>query len=387
MHKNNNQMFYLENINKNVLLLIGLLVTILLFWNPAQVFGAYDDVTLTTDTVISVGGVDIDVSGSSAVMASITVNANNFSVVMNDGSTITVSSSDLYDIAVSPGHLVTSETCSSSEFKTTVTSTATQTVTFTATTDLCSGSVSGGGGGGSGSLKPKTKLIPESSPQEVPTEETVTKPAPVSTFLPLTRTLQQGDQNFEVLRLQQFLNSDPETKIAMSGVGSIGQETDYYGSLTVVAVQKFQTKHGIVSSGTSNTTGYGRIGPRTLIKINEVFGNQTDTTIDGGTTPASPSVQLSTQIPSGSFGRALENGDSGDDVKRLQQLLNSDPDTAVASVGIGSVGNETDYFGSLTEQAVQKFQMKHSVVSSPSDLGYGYVGPKTRAKLQEVFGS
>jgi peptidoglycan hydrolase-like protein with peptidoglycan-binding domain len=76
---------------------------------------------------------------------------------------------------------------------------------------------------------------------------------------------------------------------------------------------------------------------------------------------------------------------SSPDVKRLQQLLNSDPDTRVAVNGVGSPGNETNYFGALTEVAVQKFQLKYGVVASPNDPGYGYVGPKTGAKLAEVF--
>ena len=76
---------------------------------------------------------------------------------------------------------------------------------------------------------------------------------------------------------------------------------------------------------------------------------------------------------------------SGSDVKRLQQLLNSDSDTKIAESGIGSFGNETEYFGSLTEKAVQKFQTKYNIAKS-GDSGYGYVGPKTRAKLNEVFG-
>ena len=50
-----------------------------------------------------------------------------------------------------------------------------------------------------------------------------------------------------------------------------------------------------------------------------------------------------------------------------------------------SFGNETEYFGSLTEKAVQKFQTKYNIAKS-GDSGYGYVGPKTRAKLNEVFG-
>lgn len=87
------------------------------------------------------------------------------------------------------------------------------------------------------------------------------------------------------------------------------------------------------------------------------------------------------------FTGGLGKGVSNADIKRLQQLLNTDPDTRLAASGVGSPGEETDYFGSLTERAVEKFQMKHGVVSSSADPGYGYVGPKTRAKLKEVFGS
>ncbi|HEY4497275.1 MAG TPA: peptidoglycan-binding domain-containing protein, partial [Candidatus Paceibacterota bacterium] len=50
-----------------------------------------------------------------------------------------------------------------------------------------------------------------------------------------------------------------------------------------------------------------------------------------------------------------------------------------------SPGIETTTFGPATQKAVRKFQEKHGL-AQPGDPGYGYVGPKTRAKLQEVFG-
>ncbi|MBI4692171.1 MAG: peptidoglycan-binding protein [Candidatus Terrybacteria bacterium] len=64
--------------------------------------------------------------------------------------------------------------------------------------------------------------------------------------------------------------------------------------------------------------------------------------------------------------------------------VNKDHDTQIASSGAGSPGNETNYFGSLTEKAVQKFQTKYNI-TTPDDSAYGYMGPKTRAKLGEVF--
>lgn len=77
--------------------------------------------------------------------------------------------------------------------------------------------------------------------------------------------------------------------------------------------------------------------------------------------------------------RGLGLGSEGEDVKALQQALASMSDVYPG-------GKVTGYYGSLTQAAVAKFQLKYGLVSSASDAGYGYVGPKTRAKLQEVFG-
>ncbi|MDX9893703.1 MAG: peptidoglycan-binding protein [Patescibacteria group bacterium] len=82
------------------------------------------------------------------------------------------------------------------------------------------------------------------------------------------------------------------------------------------------------------------------------------------------------------FTHNLSQGDTDSEVKVLQQLLNELGFT-VAESGVGSVGNETEYFGSLTKQAVQRFQCKKGIACSGSEFttGYGLVGPKTRAAL------
>ncbi len=87
------------------------------------------------------------------------------------------------------------------------------------------------------------------------------------------------------------------------------------------------------------------------------------------------------------FLQNLSLGSSGTDVIALQELLNQDPATRVASAGPGSPGNETGYFGPLTQTAVIRFQDKYaSAVLTPAGLarGNGYVGSYTRAQLDRL---
>lgn len=70
----------------------------------------------------------------------------------------------------------------------------------------------------------------------------------------ITQTLDVGDRNSSVTSLQQYLSTN-------STYYPSGLVTGYFGQLTKAGVERFQTAHGIVSSGTPATTGYGRVGP------------------------------------------------------------------------------------------------------------------------------
>ena len=78
------------------------------------------------------------------------------------------------------------------------------------------------------------------------------------------RILFLGARGEDVRRLQQFLAQFPD-------LYPEGLLTGYFGPFTESAVKKFQEKYGIVSSGASDTTGYGRIGPKTKSKLNELL--------------------------------------------------------------------------------------------------------------------
>lgn len=94
-----------------------------------------------------------------------------------------------------------------------------------------------------------------------------------------------------------------------------------------------------------------------------------------------PIVPLTPPAPV--FIRDLLEGMSGPDVILLQKILNADPDTRIAVQGAGFPGHESDYFGGLTKKAVQKFQTKYGIIVSTSPA-YGRVGPRTRAKLEQL---
>ena len=81
-------------------------------------------------------------------------------------------------------------------------------------------------------------------------------------------------------------------------------------------------------------------------------------------------------MPHYTFTRALQRGSDNADVAALQRYLALDP-------SIYPLGLVTGYFGAATQQAVELFQIKYGITIAGGP-GYGLVGPKTRAELNEL---
>ncbi len=78
------------------------------------------------------------------------------------------------------------------------------------------------------------------------------------------------------------------------------------------------------------------------------------------------------------FEKDLSREDRGPDVKRLQTLLAQDK-------SVYPEGLITGIYGEKTVLAVIRFQLKYKVIAQAASAGAGKCGPKTRAKLKEVF--
>ncbi|MFH1978786.1 MAG: hypothetical protein ABII97_00110 [Patescibacteria group bacterium] len=77
----------------------------------------------------------------------------------------------------------------------------------------------------------------------------------------------------------------------------------------------------------------------------------------------------------------LSDAETGGEVSKLQRLLAVNP--------VVYSGEITGFYGNATKTAVEKWQCIHNVICSsynPEDVGYGYFGPRTRAKLYEECG-
>jgi peptidoglycan hydrolase-like protein with peptidoglycan-binding domain len=143
------------------------------------------------------------------------------------------------------------------------------------------------------------------------------------------RELKLGSVGEDVRQLQSYLNNSGFA-VAISGPGTSGNETTFFGSLTKIALTNFQTANGLTATGSFDFATKGFLG------CGETVDNASE------------------------FGRDLQFGMQGDDVLKLQQYLNNQG-FKIADSGAGSPGHETNYFGRLTQEAVKRLQSARGV--------------------------
>lgn len=162
--------------------------------------------------------------------------------------------------------------------------------------------------------------------------------------------LKMGSSGADVMALQQFLNSDPATQIAASGVGSPGSETSYFGGLTKAAVIKFQNKYSadvLVPNGL--TVGTGNFFTSSRAKANMLCTGSTTTTppatgtgvaVNGGTQPSNAlAPEGASRVPFTRF--SLTAGADGDVVVNSIQVQRTGLGSDAAFQGVILVDEAT----------------------------------------------
>ncbi|MSR70540.1 peptidoglycan-binding protein [Candidatus Kaiserbacteria bacterium] len=272
---------------------------------PSLAFAAFNSVSLSA--TLSVNGITINVSGSAAVVESITVNGSDFSFTMKSGSQIYLIAPNKNVLSPSTAGFVTVDSCDSNGAMLKFTATGDQTVTVTPSSSTCgvgslatvaatgsgssgNGPVSSGGGGGGGGGAVVLPSTPITTPASTPAPATPISgltAGQVEAILSLlssfdadaatlanvravlygqpssggslvsafARNLEVGMTGDDVKALQVYLNTHGYA-VASSGAGSPGNETNKFGGATKAALIKFQKAKAI-------TPAVGYFGPKT----------------------------------------------------------------------------------------------------------------------------
>ncbi len=176
---------------------------------------------------------------------------------------------------------------------------------------------------------------------------------------------------------------------AIDAAGNVQNTSD--GTFTTSASAGVSVTDPNASPAPAPGSQTGVSGPSmSASELQAIFGNRAQP-IPNAPVLGVPALNQPIWLPGGavSSGLVISNirsfGATSADIRTIQRLLNSFADTRVALSGVGSIGRETNYFGPATRAAVQKFQLKFGIVKSPAEQGYGVVGPKTRAKMNELL--
>ena len=257
----------------------------------------------------------------------------------------------------------------------TTTTAVTPTPTPTPTPSSSSGG-GGGGGGGSSSGSVTTGLIINGTTLTPLLQSTISTSTCQTIIYPLlNKNLSLGSYGNDIYILQRILMQD---KFMLASSTSLN--FDYY---LLGAISNFQKTNGIVSMQSSTSTGLGIVGPKTRAFINDRLAKGVYKSLGQCLIPQNNNLIVPTNTK---FTRILKLGSIGLDVKALQVFLNNNG-FSVSLSGSGSKGNETQYFGPATKNALIKFQEFYAnEILLPSGLtkGTGNFGVATMKKVNSL---
>lgn len=425
--------------NKNILATICLLfgLTLLL---PMTASADFNTVQFAqdTDVLLTSPALTLTIAGG-GVVESMTANAGNISFDLLSGSTVTVRSADRKILTASPAIAV--GTCGTSFYSITLQSTSVQTVTVTpgatcvtivspgggggappptmptTTTGSVTATASGGGatsiisteGGGAAVKVPAGAISADTTVTVTPvgTVESMTGNPPAGSFM-VGGYVYQFSATSGGTAVTTFSEAVTLTfTYTNDQVANIDESTlviYYWDSDTSEWVALSSTVNAATNTVTATTTHFSYFTVMgELVVEGEPISGMTIAELQAEIVKILAQIKVLqaqlialtgetvvTGVPSDfNFDSALELGDSGDAVQYLQIVLNSATDTQLTGSGVGSPGNETIYFGSLTKAAVIKFQEKYAsevLASWGLTTGTGFVGSTTRDKLNELLG-
>jgi peptidoglycan hydrolase-like protein with peptidoglycan-binding domain len=389
---------------KTRLCFVGSFFTFLVFLMTLYFSGvthaAFDDVVLD-NTVVEISGLDLLLNGE---IDSIIVRDDDFDVVLLPGSFLTVVSDDRKGFVVSvSGESTYTSACGAGDSSLTFVSPgvmSTSTISISGNCDGLSepGQVSGLAGSVSSSQVALSWTIPSDGGSAITDyliEYKIGSADAYTLFVDGVQTLNSATVT--------GLQSSTLYNFRISAVNAVGTgPASTVLSLTTTAAISGGSGGGGSSGGRENddeiegSTGSGTITTLTNEEMAafEAQIKQLLAIIAGLTAQlASQQSGAVTAVNDGyTFSRSLRLWDTGEDVRQLQILLNSDVRTrlSVAPGSEGSLGFETNLFGLATMQAVSLFQeLYRSEVLTPEGLSMptGYVGPRTISKLNSLNSS
>ncbi len=175
----------------------------------------------------------------------------------------------------------------------------------------------------------------------------------------------------DVFELQRVLNQDPLTAVDVSGPGSKGNETYYFGEKTKNAVIAFQNKYAddvLLPQGIAFGTGF--VGASTRSKLNSLISMSAsaDTTTPPAFVPVSKKTQNPNNFSSFNF---FEDNDKSVQLVFISKNYGKYGDTIEFTGNNFSLTDNQIYFGSKVVSGVKALNKNKILFTIPDSISPG----------------